>query len=96
MQEVIPVKHRTPYSLVNVNQICTQSLSQRWRGQELVIGVDIAKAELVACVVCPDRSFERPWRVRSPQQIPLLLQRLSELRQHCRIKVAMESSGMPA
>jgi transposase len=93
IQEVIPVKHRTPYSLVNVNQISTESLTERWRGQELIVGVDVAKEELVACLVAPDRSFDRPWRIKSPGQIGILLERLLELGRDCKVKVAMESSG---
>src|SRR2546428_5827065 len=69
MQEVIPVRHRTPYSLVDVKQVCVESLARRWHGQELVVGVDVAKGELVACVVGPDRSFERPWRIGSARPI---------------------------
>jgi len=93
MQEVIPVKHRTPYSLVDVKDVSVASLIRRWRGQEVVVGVDVAKGELVACVVGADRSFDRPWRVKSPGQVRLLVEKLLELGRHCRLKVAMESSG---
>src|SRR2546428_2621162 len=93
MQEVIRVRHRTPYSLVDVKQVCVESLARRWHGQELVVGVDVAKGELVACVVGPDRSFERPWRIGSPGQIGAVTTTLAELARHCRLVVAMESSG---
>ncbi len=36
---------------------------------------------------------ERPWRVRSPGQVGLLVQKLVELGRHGKLKVAMESSG---
>jgi transposase len=93
VQEVIPVRHRTPYSLVDVNDVSMDPLTQRRRGQDLVVGVDVAKGELVACVVGPDRSFERPWRVKSPGQVRTLVEKLAELRRHCPLVVAMESSG---
>jgi len=93
VQEVIPVKHRSPYSLGNVNAVCIESLTRTRVGQELVVGVDVAKAELVACAVWPDRSFERPWRVKSPDQVRLFVSRLLEVQKHCPLKVAMESSG---
>lgn len=93
MQEVIPVRNRTPYSLVDVNEVSVPALAQRRRGQDLVVGVDVAKGELVACVVGPDRSFERPWRVKSPGQVRTLVGKLEELRRHLPLAVAMESSG---
>jgi transposase len=37
--------------------------------------------------------FERPWRVKSPEQIGLVLSRLLELNESCPVTVAMESSG---
>lgn len=94
VQEVIPVRHRTPYSLVDVNEVCVGSVVER-RGQAgLVAGVDVAKGELVVCLVGPDRSFDRPWRVKSPGQVRLLMSKLLELREHGRsLAVAMESSG---
>jgi transposase len=93
VQEVIPVRHRTPYSLVDVNDVSVPSLAQRRRGQELVVGVDVGKGELVACVVGPGRSFERPWRVKSPGEVATLVGKLAELRRDCPLAVAMESSG---
>ena len=87
------MRHRAPYSLVDVNEVCIESLSARLLGQEVVVGVDVAKGELVACVVGPHRSFERPWRVKSPGQVRLLVGKLLELKQRVGLKVAMESSG---
>ncbi len=37
VQEVIPVKHGTPYSLVHVNDVSIQSLIARGRGQEVTV-----------------------------------------------------------
>jgi hypothetical protein len=55
--------------------------------------VDVGKAELTLCLVWPDRAFERPWRIKSPGQIRLVVGRLLELNQLCPVTVAMESSG---
>lgn len=93
VQEVIPVKHRTPYSLVDVNEVSVASVVERCRRDAVVVGVDVAKGELVACLVRSDRSFDRPWRVKSPGQVRLLVAKLLELREHCPLVVAMESSG---
>jgi transposase len=93
VQEVIPVKRKNPYSLVDVNEISIQVLARDRFGQRAVVGVDVAKAELVMCVVWPDRMFERPWRVKSPEQLRLAMSKLLELKQSCPVIVAMESSG---
>jgi transposase len=93
VQEVIPVKRKNPYSLVDVNQISIEALTRDRRGQKAAVGVDVAKGELVVCVVWPDRSFERPWRVKSPEQIRLVVAKLLELNSNCPVTVAMESSG---
>jgi transposase len=93
MQEVIPVSRKNPYSLTDVNDIRIEALMDRRRGQTASIGVDVAKKEHAVCVVWPDRSFERPWRVQSPGQVRLLVQMLVELNRVCPVTVVMESSG---
>ena len=93
MQEVIPVRRKNPYSLVDVNRVLIEALTAERAGQAAMLGVDVAKSEYVACVVWPDRSFERPWRVKSPEQVRLLVAKLVELRARCPIVAAMESSG---
>jgi transposase len=93
VQEVIPVKKRSPYSLVDVKGVKLDGLIRRLSGQECVVGVDVAKKELVACVYGPERQFERPWQVAAPREVRLLVERLVELGRHCRLQVAMESSG---
>jgi transposase len=93
VQEVIPVKRKNPYSQINVNEISIHELMRNRAGQKVVVGVDVSKAELTLCLVWPDRLFERPWRVKSPWQIPLVISMLLELNRKCPVAVAMESSG---
>jgi transposase len=93
MLEVIPVKRKNPYSLVNVNEVSLEVLTRGRPGHRAVVGVDVAKGELVMCVVWPDREFERPWRVKSPGQLSLAVSTLRELNKSCPVVVAMESSG---
>ncbi len=87
------MKKKNPYSLVNVNDVSIEALARGRPGQKAAAGVDVAKGELVVCLVWPDRSFERPWRVRSPEQIRLAVSKLLELNARCPVTVAMESSG---
>jgi hypothetical protein len=80
VQEVIPVRRKNPYSLVDVNDVSVQAVICGRVGQKAAVGVDVAKEELVVCVVWPDREFERPWRVKSPSQLRLLLLELGEIK----------------
>jgi transposase len=93
VQEVIPVKRKTPYSLVDVNRIDVEAIISVRKGQAVIVGVDVAKKELVACLYWPDRSFDRPWRIESPGQIRLFIETLKQLSLSCPLAVAMESSG---
>ena len=38
VQKVIPVKHRAPYSCVDVKSVSVESVAERRRGQALVVG----------------------------------------------------------
>ena len=87
------MKRKNPYSSVDVNLISVESLTRQRAGQSAAVGVDVAKGELVLCVVWPDRSFERPWSVISPGQLRLAVGKLLELNRRCPVTVAMESSG---
>ncbi len=87
------MKRKNPYSLIDVNQISIESLTRNRSGQKAAVGVDVAKGELVMCVVWPDRVFERPWRVKLPDQIRLVAGELLALDKCCPVTVAMESSG---
>jgi transposase len=93
VQEVIPVKRKNPYSLIGVNDISIEMLTRDRQGHKAAVGVDVGKNELVVCVVWPDRSFERPWRVKSPEELGVLVAKLVELNRQCSLTVAMESSG---
>ena len=87
------MKRKTPYSLVDVNRISVESIISARKGQKLIVGVDVAKQELIACLYWPDRTFDRPWRIESPEQIRLFIEMLKELSLRCPLVVAMESSG---
>ncbi len=87
------MKRKNPYSQINVNEVSIQELMRPRLGQKVVVGVDVSKAELTLCLVWPNREFERPWRIKSPGQIGLVISMLLELNRQCPVTVAMESSG---
>ena len=87
------MKRKTLYSLVEVKDISLERIIAAHAGQACVVGVDVAKEELVCCPYWPDRSFDRPWRVASPGQIGRLVELLKALSARGPVVVAMESSG---
>jgi len=93
VQEVIPVKRRSPYSLVDVKSVSVESIVQARAGQPCSVGTDVAKNEAVLCLYWPDKTFDRPWRVRLPGEVGVMTQKLLELKAHCPLVLAMESSG---
>jgi hypothetical protein len=57
------------------------------------VGMDVGKLQ-VLCVVRDEAGrFERPWRVRCPQEVGLLVARLQELAALRPVAVAMEPTG---
>jgi hypothetical protein len=93
VQEVIPVKRRSPYSVVDVKSVSVESIVQARSGQSCHVGIDVAKNEAVLCLYWPDKTFDRPWRVRLPGEVGIVTQKLLELKAHCPLVLAMESSG---
>jgi transposase len=70
-----------------------ESLARSHAGQACVLGVDVAKFELIAVLRWPDGSFQRPWRIVNPDELGLLIALLTKLASRCPATVAMESSG---
>jgi transposase len=56
-------------------------------------GVDVSKAEVQVSLRFGVREFERPWRVKQPRQVPMLVERLRQIQAERRVRVAMEPSG---
>jgi transposase len=92
MQEVIPMRSRA-YSSVGVNQVNAPKLSQQRLGQTLIVGMDIGKYQILGVARWPDGTFERPWRVANPLDIPALIALLAQLRGGRQLLVALEPSG---
>jgi transposase len=84
---------REAYRSVDVKQVSIDSLSSGKPGVPVVVGIDVAKSESLAVVRWQSGDFERPWRVKTPEEIPVLISRLRELAQGRPLLVAMESTG---
>ena len=59
----------------------------------VTVGMDIGKHEIFVVVRWADGTFERPWKVRSPFEIMMLVRILTELAKARPLTVAMESTG---
>ncbi len=59
----------------------------------LWLGVDVGKYELAVCLTWADGRFERPWRVKSPDQTLLLVEIAARLSERFAVTIALESSG---
>lgn len=60
---------------------------------ECEAGTDVSKEEVWVSLRFGPREFERPWRVKQPQEIPVLVERLRQIRSERGLRVAMEPSG---
>ena len=85
------------YKRVNVNDIDRERLLQaaiEFGGAGTVLGLDIAKQEIVACLRWGQDQFARPWKVVNPHELGLLVQWCEFLRSRCDgFTVGMESTG---
>jgi hypothetical protein len=72
------VSKSKPYSSVPVKGVDVESLAKGRAGQSCVLGVDVAKLELMAVLRWPDGpggSYQRPWRVANPGELGLLVEK---------------------
>ena len=81
------------YQSVPVKRVLVSEVVQRLAAGPLSVGLDIAKAEVLAVVRDQDGKFEHPWKVRQPDEIGQLIERLTELSQGRELVIAMESTG---
>jgi transposase len=81
------------YAAVPVNRVLLETLTQGRAGQEVVIGADIGKFDILTVPRWATGDFGRPWRVHNPDQIPALVRLLVPLAQGRRLRVALEPSG---
>jgi hypothetical protein len=70
--EVIPMISKA-YRATRVNQVDWDRLARGHDGWDLTVGVDVGKQDLWPVVRWADGSFERPWRVKNPLEIPTVV-----------------------
>lgn len=83
---------RKAYRSIDVKDVALQSLLQR-AAEDPCVGLDVSKHSVLAVLRWPDSSFERPWFVGQPQQLPLLVEHLRAIAAVHTLRIGIEPTG---
>src|SRR5450631_1875277 len=92
IQEVIPMKSKA-YRAVEVNRIEAKALLQHRLETVVHAGLDVGKESIFCTLRWSADDFDRPWRVRNPQEVVRLAELLSEVGRGRQLIAAMEPTG---
>src|SRR5215472_8412709 len=81
------------YRATRVNDVDWDRLARAKEGVSITLGIDVGKHTLWPVCRWADGQFERPWRVKNPEEIPALLALIQRMSAGRKLVVAMESSG---
>jgi hypothetical protein len=91
------VSRNRAYKRIDVKRVDVEALRDRTLalgGAGTVVGLDIGKDEIVACVRWSNGEFERPWSVRNPSQIDEFLELLKVVKSvGDSLTLGLESTG---
>lgn len=81
------------YRATSVNDVNWERMARGKEGLGVHLGVDVGKFDILVVCHWSDGSFERPWRVKNPWEIPTLVAIAKQIQAERKLVVAMESSG---
>jgi transposase len=81
------------YRATRVNDVDWDRLARGNEGQDITLGIDVSKHDLWPVCRWAHGRFERPWRVKNPQEIPSLMALIQRMGTGRKLVVALESSG---
>lgn len=81
------------YRSAEVKRVNVMEVVVRLSEGPVSLGLDIGKTTMFAVVRDAKGYFERPWKIRNPDEIHELLMRAQQLSQHRPLTIAMESTG---
>ena len=88
---------RRAYRRVSVNEIDREQLlelAKEHGNPGTVLGLDIARNEIVACLRWDQDHFDRPWKIINPKEIGVLVELCKLLKNHCTgFRIGLESTG---
>jgi transposase len=81
------------YRATRVNDVNWDQVARGKEGLGVALGIDVGKYDLWLVCRWADGRFERPWRIKNPEEIPTLLALVRQMSADRKMIVAMESSG---
>jgi len=87
------MRKRRAYRATDVKNVSFEKILVLATTGAVTVGMDIGKHEIFVVVRWSDGTFERPWKVRNPAEIRLLVRTLTKLAEARPLTVAMESTG---
>src|SRR5262245_26437903 len=81
------------YRATRVNDVNWEQIARGKEGLGITLGVDVGKFDVLVVCRWDDGRFERPWRVKNPQEIATLVLLAKRLQRDRKLVIAMESSG---
>ena len=81
------------YRATRVNDVDWDRLVRGNEGVGITLGIDVGKHDLWPVCRWDTGRFERPWRVKNPEEIPALVALIQQMSKDRKLVVAMESSG---
>lgn len=81
------------YRATSVKRIVLKEVLLQLAEGPVVIGLDIGKRAIFVVVRDSSGKFQRPWKVRSPHEVPVLVQHAKALSQSRPVRIALESTG---
>jgi transposase len=90
--EVIPMISKA-YRATRVHEVDWDRLARGHEGWDITLGLDVGQHDLWPVCRWASGRFERPWRVKNPEEIPTLVALIQRMSAGRKLVVAMESSG---
>jgi transposase len=87
------MRRRRAYRATSVKNVLLRKVLAAALAGAVTAGIDVGKHEIYVVLRWADGTFERPWKVKSPVEIFLLVRLLTALAKEHPLKVAMESTG---
>ena len=84
---------RKGYRATDVKRVDWEALSRGREGQAVQVGFDVGKEYVLAVVRWGDGQFERPWLVKNPGEIRILVELLASVARERALGLAMEPTG---
>ena len=81
------------YRATRVNEVDWDRLARGNESLDITLGIDVGKHDLWPVCRWASGRFERPWRVKNPEEIPTLIALIQRMSMGRKLVVALESSG---